>query len=316
LTVALQVTGTAPVQIPAYRQGVLRFVGNTPLVRIEGVTDHLPASVEVYAKLEYFNPGGSVKDRAAYHMIVDALESGALRRGQTLIDATSGNTGVAYAMIGAALGIRVELVMPANVSKARKALSRAYGAKITYSSPMEGSDGAIRLVREMVANDVAGKYYYPDQYRNPSNPRAHYLTTGPEIWQQTGGRVTHFVCGIGTSGTVMGTTARLKEYDPRIYCAGIEPDDAFHGLEGLKHLESSIVPDIYDPARLDETLRVGTDEAWDMQDRLAREDGIAVGHSGGAAMVGALQVAERLSQGVVVTLVPDHRERYIAGHSP
>jgi cysteine synthase B len=297
---------------------VAAAVGNTPLVRIRSIGRHLDG-VRLHAKLEWFNPGGSVKDRAALQMIRDAQAGGRLEPGKTLIDSTSGNTGVAYAMLGAALGLRVSLVMPSNVTPARKHVARAYGAELIESDPMEGSDGAIRLVRALVAKDP-GRYFYPDQYSNPSNPLAHYLGTGPEIWEQTRGEVTHFVCGIGTSGTVMGTRRRLKELRKEIQVVAVEPEEPMHGLEGLKHMPSSIVPAIYDEASLDAKLSVGTDEGWDMAERLCREEGLPVGHSSGAAMAGALRVAEGLAsrgqRGVVVTLFPDRADRYFPEPPP
>ena len=299
-------------------ESVASAIGNTPLVRIRHLASHLPG-VRVHAKLELFNPGGSVKDRAALQMIRDAQASGRLRPGQTLIDATSGNTGVAYAMLGAALGLRVALVMPSNVTPARKQVVRAHGAELFESDPMEGSDGAIRMVRAMVA-EHPGRYCYLDQYSNPSNPGAHYLGTGREIWEQTRGEVTHFVCGIGTGGTAMGTLRRLKELRREIQVIAVEPAEPMHGLEGLKHMATSIVPAIYDEAALDEKLPVGTDEGWDMAERLCREEGLPVGHSSGAAMAGALRVAERLAsrgeRGVVVTLFPDRADRYFAAPPP
>jgi cysteine synthase B len=270
--------------------------------------------VEIYAKLEFFNPGGSVKDRAALQMLLDARADGRWTPGRVLIDSTSGNTGVAYAWLGAAMGIKVALVMPANVSAARKQITRAYGAELIFSDPMEGADGAIRTVRKRVAEEP-DRYFYPDQYSNASNPKAHYLGTGREIWEQTGGRVTHFVCGIGTSGTVMGTGRRLKAYRSSIHVAAVEPLEPMHGLEGLKHMPTSIVPAIYHQAELDEKLSVATDEGWDMSERLLKAEGLLVGHSAGAAMVGALAIARRLAErgekGVVVTLFPDRADRYI-----
>lgn len=269
--------------------------------------------VELYAKLEFFNPGGSVKDRAALAMVQDARERGVLTPDKTLIDSTSGNTGVAYSWLGAALGFSVELVMPANVSAARKRITRAFGAKLTFSDPMDGSDGAIRMVRQM-AEDQPDRYFYPDQYSNPANPGAHEQTTAEEIWNQTQGRVTHFVCGIGTSGTVMGTSRGLRRKNAAIRCHPVEPAEAFHGLEGLKHMPSSIVPGIYAESELDEKLSISTDEGWDMAHRLLGEEGLLVGHSSGAAMAGALRVAQALRQegkaGVVVTLFPDRADRY------
>jgi cysteine synthase B len=291
---------------------IAQLVGGTPLVQIRRIGS--PADgVRIFAKLEYFNPGGSVKDRPALQMVLDALADGRLTPGKTLIDSTSGNTGVAYSWIGAAMGFPVALVMPANVSIARKRITAAYGATIIYSDPMEGSDGAIRKVRRLV-EEQPDRYFYPDQYSNESNPRAHYLTTGEEIWNQTGGAVTHFVCGIGTGGTVMGTGRRLREYRREIRVIAVEPAEPLHGLEGLKHMPSSLVPSIYREAELDEKLSVGTEEGWDMADRLLAEEGLLVGRSAGAAMVGTMRVARQLATqgqtGTIVTLFPDRADRY------
>lgn len=257
------------------------------------------------------NPGGSVKDRPALQIIKDAEAAGRLGPGKSLIDATSGNTGVAYAMLGAARGHEITLVMPSNVSQARKDITRAFGANIIFSDPMEQSDGAIRLVRELVANDTEGRYFYADQYSNDANPRAHFLTTGREIFEATEGRVTHFVTGVGTSGTIMGTGRRLKSYRQNIQVVAIEPDDAFHALEGLKHMASSIVPNIFKPQELDDTIFMPTEEGWDMADRLCREEGLLVGHSSGGNVAGALRVARTLEEGVVVTILCDHADRYL-----
>lgn len=288
-------------------------VGDTPLVRLRALDRDTPG-VEIWAKLEFTNPGGSVKDRPALRMLLDAEADGRLRPGTRVIDSTSGNTGVALALYGAARGYPVTLVMPENVSSARKSIVRAYGAEIIFSDPMDGSDGAIRLVREIVEASP-GAYFFTDQYNNPSNPRAHALGTAVEILRDTGGRVTHLVTGIGTSGTVIGTGRGLKAADPRIRVIGVEPDDAFHGLEGLKHLESSIVPGIYDRGVLDETIFMPTDEGWDMTVRLAHEEGYVVGHSAGANAAGALRVARELhdagKQGVIVTVLCDHGSRYV-----
>lgn len=288
------------------------LIGDTPIVRLRTFERATP-EVEIWAKCEFLNPGGSVKDRAAYQMIRDAIRTGALRPGQTIIDSTSGNTGVAYALIGGALDYPVTLVMPGNVSWARRKITEAFGTKLVFSDPMEGSDGAIRLCRQMVTDDPAA-YFYPDQYSNPSNPLAHYNTTGREIWEQTDGRVTHFATGIGTSGTVMGTGRRLKEYRRDIEVWAVEPADALHGLEGLKHMASSLVPPIYHPEELDGVIPMDTDEAWDVSERLAKEEGLLVGHSSGAALAGALRIAARLhaarQPGVVVTLFPDRADRY------
>lgn len=291
---------------------VVDLVGNTPLVRLRNVTSELPPDVEIHVKLEYLNPGGSVKDRAARQILLDALRRGDLGPGKVLLDSTSGNTGVAYAMIGAALGVDVELVMPSNVSQARKDIITAYGATIRYSDPLEGSDGAIRLAKRVVADDPEGRYWYANQYGNPSNPRAHEEGTAREILRDTDGRVTHLVASVGTSGTVMGTGRGLRAHDPSIRVVAVEPDAAFHGLEGMKHLESSIVPAIYDPAGRDETRFVSTEAGWDMAERLATEEGIAAGYSGGAAVAAALELASELQSGVLVCICPDHADRYIA----
>jgi cysteine synthase B len=290
---------------------VLSLVGNTPLLRIRALARDLPDDVRVYAKLEGYNPGGSVKDRPALNMIQDGLASGKLRPGKTILDSTSGNTGIGLAMVGAALGYPVKLVMPENVSVERKKVINAYGAEIVYSDPMEGSDGAIRLCRKILAGDPE-RYFKPDQYNNPANPLAHYEGTGPEIWAQTEGRITHFVAAIGTSGTIMGTGRYLKERSRAIQIIAAEPEDAFHGLEGLKHMASSIVPGIYHENELDQKLGIGTDEAYNMVYRLGREEGLIVGQSCGAAYVAALQVARTLTQGTVVVIFPDFGDRYLS----
>ncbi len=299
-----------PARVPAKVDAVTGLVGNTPLVEIRNITRGLSRGVRILAKLEGFNPGGSVKDRPALGMIREAVRSGRLQPHQTLIDSTSGNTGIAIAMIGAALGYRVRLVMPSNVSAERKGIIRFFGADIVYSDPMEGSDGAIRLCREVVADDPA-RYFKPDQYFNPMNSQAHYDTTGPEVYRQTGGRITHFVAGIGTGGTLMGTGRFLKERNRRIRIIAVEPDAALHGLEGLKHMASSIVPGIYHEEELDLKLPVSTDDAYEMVYRLSREEGLLVGPSAGAAMEGALRLGRRLSHGTVVTVFPDFGSRYM-----
>jgi S-sulfo-L-cysteine synthase (O-acetyl-L-serine-dependent) len=291
-------------------ESIIEAVGNTPLVRLRNLEREAPG-VELYLKLEYANPGGSVKDRPALQMFLDAIEDGRMTRERTLIDATSGNTGVAYSLIGAALGYKVALVMPSNVSKARKDITKAFGTELIFSDPMEGSDGAIRRVRKLVA-ERGDAYFYPDQYSNPSNPRAHYLGTGREILEQVGDRITHFVAGLGTSGTMMGTTRRLKEHTRPITCVAVEPAEALHGLEGLKHMGSSLVPNIYDAGVPDEILPVGTDDGWDMSDRLAAEEGLHVGHSTGANVSGAMAVAKRIGEGCVVTIACDRGDRYFA----
>jgi cysteine synthase B len=288
------------------------LIGDTPIVRLRAFDKDTPG-VELWAKCEFMNPGGSVKDRAAYQMIRDAMRTGTLKPGQEIIDSTSGNTGVAYSLIGGALGFKVTLVMPGNVSWARRKITQAFGTNLVFSDPMDGSDGAIVLCRKMVAENP-GKYFYPDQYSNLSNPLAHYNTTGREIWEQTDGRVTHFVTGIGTTGTIMGTGRRLKEYRRDIGIYAVEPDDALHGLEGLKHMESSLVPAIYHPEELDGVIQMPTDEAWDVSERLAKHEGILVGHSSGASLAGGLRIARQLVKegkpGVVVTLFPDRADRY------
>jgi cysteine synthase B len=298
----------APVRAPS----VLDLVGRTPLLELTRVTrGAVPDRVRVFAKLEGFNPGGSVKDRPALRMIREGLRAGALHAGKTIIDSTSGNTGIALAMIGAALGYPVELVMPSNVSVERKKVVAAYGAKIIYSDPLEGSDGAIRLCRQVVAADPA-RYFKPDQYFNPANPLAHYETTGPEIWEQTGGRITHFVAGIGTGGTIMGTGRFLKERDPRVQVIAVEPEDAWHGLEGLKHMASSIVPGIYHEEALDRKISVSTEAAYDMVYRIADTEGLLVGQSSGAALVGALAAIRDIAEGIVVLIFCDWGERYLS----
>ncbi len=290
--------------------GITRLVGNTPLLRIRLFEREFP-NVEVYAKAEWFNPGGSVKDRAALSMIEDAEKRGVLSRDKVIIDSTSGNTGIAYALVGAAKGYRVRLVMPANVSVERKALVEAYGAEIVYSDAGEGSDGAIVKVRDIVKLDP-DRYFYPDQYSNPANPRAHYEGTAVEILQQTGGRITHFVAGLGTTGTFVGTARRLKEHDPSIKTIAVEPEDSFHGLEGLKHLPTAIVPRIWDPSLAHEVWGCPTEPAYDLARKIARTEGLLVGHSSGAALWAVRKLAATIREGVVVTVFPDSGDRYLS----
>jgi cysteine synthase B len=289
-------------------------IGNTPLLRFERLAAGLHG-VLVLAKAEWNNPGGSVKDRAASNILAEALRSGKLGAGKTLLDSTSGNTGIAYAMLGAAYGIPVTLCMPSNVSVERKRILQAYGAKIVYTNPGEGSDGAIRTVREMAANDPE-LYYYADQYSNDANWRAHYTNgTADEIWRQTEGRVTHFVAMLGTSGTFVGTSRRLKELNPGVVCISLQPDSPFHGIEGTKHMETSIVPKIYDPTVADGNLGISTEAAEEMCRRLAREEGLLVGVSGAGAMVGALEIARTAApESVVVTIFPDSGDKYLSEH--
>jgi S-sulfo-L-cysteine synthase (O-acetyl-L-serine-dependent) len=291
------------------------LIGNTPLLSFRKVTAYLPEHVQVYAKAEWMNPGGSVKDRAASNIIREAERSGALTHDKILLDSTSGNTGIAYAMIGAAKGYRVKLFLPENVSPERSAILHAYGVDIVYTDPLEGSDGAIRAVRALAAAEPEA-YFYADQYNNPANWRAHYLTTGVEIWQQTRGTVTHFVAGLGTSGTLMGTGRRLKEYDSSVQVIALQPDSPFHGLEGLKHMPTAIKPGIYDETLADQNLGISTEATYEMARRLAREEGYLVGISAATAMVGALQVAEAAAAytepAVVVTIFPDNAYKYLS----
>ena len=289
---------------------ITRLIGNTPLLRVRLFERDFP-QVEVYAKAEWFNPGGSVKDRAALAMIEDGERSGALTDKKTIIDSTSGNTGIAYALVAAAKGYRVKLVMPANVSAERKALVVAYGAEIVYSDAGEGSDGAIHMVRDIVEMDP-DQYFYPDQYSNDANWRAHYDGTAVEILAQTSGRVTHFVAGLGTTGTFVGTSRRLKEHDPSIRTIAVQPEDSFHGLEGLKHIPTAIVPKIWDPSVADEVWGCPTEPAYDLARRVARSEGLLVGHSSGAALWAVRRLAETIREGVVVTVFPDSGVRYIS----
>jgi cysteine synthase B len=290
--------------------GITQLIGNTPLLRIRMFEREFPG-VEVYAKAEWFNPGGSVKDRAALSMIEDGERRGALTHDKTIIDSTSGNTGIAYAMVAAAKGYRVKLVMPANVSAERRALISAYGAEVVYSDAGDGSDGAIRLVRELVAADPE-LYFYPDQYSNPANARAHYDGTAVEILHQTAGRVTHFIAGLGTTGTFVGTSSRLKEHDPSIRTIAVQPEDSFHGLEGLKHIPTAIVPKIWNPSLADEVWDCPTEPAYDLARAAARTEGLLVGHSSGAALWAVRRLAATIGEGVVVTVFPDSGDRYLS----
>jgi cysteine synthase B len=294
-------------------QRLIERIGNTPLLRFERLGTEYP-NVEIFAKAEWFNPGGSVKDRAAFSMIRDGERRGALRAGKVILDATSGNTGIAYAMIGAALGYRVKLCLPSSASPERKQILAAYGTEIVSTPGDEGTDGAIRRVKEIYAADPE-KYFYPDQYGNAANPAAHYATTGPEIWKQTEGRITHFVAGLGTSGTFVGTTRRLKELNPKIRCISMQPDSGFHGLEGLKHMPTNLVPAIYDSKLADENLEMRTEDAQAMVRRLAREEGLLVGVSAGAALCACLEVVKRIpknEQAVIVTIFPDSGDKYLS----
>ena len=293
-------------------QSVLEHIGNTPLLRLERIGKEF-SNIEFCAKAEWFNPGGSVKDRPALSMIQGGLASGKLRPGKTIIDATSGNTGIAYAMIGAALGYAVKLCLPDSASVERKRILTAFGAELAFTPGDEGTDGAIRRVHEIVAADPE-RYFYPDQYSNPANWQAHYRTTAREIWQQTDGRVTHFVAALGTSGTFVGTTRRLKELNPAIRCISLQPDASFHGLEGWKHMATAIRPTIYDDRLADENLEISTEESYRMVKRLAREEGLLVSPSSAAALLGCLQVAgsiPRDERAVIVTVFADSASKYL-----
>jgi cysteine synthase B len=296
--------------VPAGASSIVDLIGNTPLIRMRKITPVNPR-VELYAKAEWYNPGGSVKDRPALNMILDGERSGRLVPGKTILDATSGNTGIAYSMIGAACGYRVALCLPANANEERKRLLKAFGAELILTDPRLSSDGAILKARELYAADP-DKYFYPDQYSNPANWQAHYNSTGPEIWRQTYERITHFVAGLGTSGTFMGTGRFFRDAAPNVRLISMQPDSPFHGLEGMKHMESAIVPDIYDPSLADEQREVSTEDAYEMVKRLAREEGILVGISSAANLIAALDVADELDDGVVVTIFCDNGDRYLS----
>jgi cysteine synthase B len=289
---------------------VLDMIGRTPLVRLSHFEQEVPSGVELYAKAEWQNPGGSVKDRAAARMILEGEASGLLRPGRTILDATSGNTGIAYAMVGAARGHAVKLCVPENASPERKLILRELGAELVQTNPLEGTDGSIREARRIYASDP-DRYFYPDQYNNDGNWRAHYDTTAPEIIEQTSGRLTHFVAGLGTGGTFVGTGRRLRKFNPSIKLISFQPDAPFHGLEGLKHMETAIVPGIYDPSLADEDLRISTERAYTMVRRLAREMGLLAGISSGAAVAALIEVARRLDKGIIVTVFPDGAEKYL-----
>ncbi len=296
-------------------QSAIERIGNTPLLRLERVTGELRGT-QILAKAEWYNPGGSVKDRAAASIVRDARRTGALTAGRRLLDSTSGNTGIAYAMLGAAEGFPVTLCMPSNASLERKHILRAYGAEVIYTDPGEGSDGAIVKARELFAAHPE-RYFYADQYSNDANWRAHYRGTANEIWEQTEGRVTHFVAMLGTGGTFVGTSRRLKTLNPDIQCISLQPDSPFHGIEGAKHMATALVPKIYDPTIADDDLGIGTEAAHDMVRRMAREEGLLVGISAGAAVAGCLEIARRLERrgvddAVIVTVFPDAGDKYLS----
>lgn len=307
-------TPATPPPTPRVGEDLLERIGNTPLLRVERIARDLPG-IQLLGKAEWFNPGGSVKDRAAAAIVAEGRRSGQFSPGKVLLDSTSGNTGIAYAMLGAAQGFAVTLCMPSNVSPERKHILRAYGANIVYTDPADGSDGSIRKARELCAAEP-DRYFYADQYSNDANWRAHYQGTAEEIWRQTEGRVTHFVAMLGTSGTFMGTARRLKELNPGIQCISLQPDSSFHGIEGAKHMATAIVPKIYDPELADDDLGISTEASYTMVRRLAREEGLLVGISAGAAVVGCLKVArdllERGQAGVIVTVLPDSGDKYLS----
>ena len=295
----------------AATDSILDLIGNTPLVRLRRLERDVPPGIELYAKAEWKNPGGSVKDRAALRMVLEGERAGLLQPGRTILDATSGNTGIAYAMIGAARGYGVRLCIPENVTPERKRILRAYGAEIVFTNPLEGSDGAIRQVRRIYEADPE-RYFYPDQYNNPANCDAHYDTTGPEILAQTGGRVTHFVAGLGTSGTFMGAGRFFRDEKPSVQLISVQPDTPLHGLEGLKHMESALVPGIYDPALADLDMRIATEDAYETTRRLAMEEGLLVGISSGAAAVAGLRIARTAERAVIVMIFCDGGEKYLS----
>jgi len=296
---------------PVASDSLESYIGNTPLIRLRNVTRNLPSGVEVLVKAEHLNPGGSVKDRAALAMILAGERSGRLRAGQTILDATSGNTGIAYGMIGAARGYPVTICLPKNASQQRKQILRSYGVELIETDPLQATDGAQAVARELFATEPE-KYFYADQYNNPANWRAHYECTAPEIWEQTAGRITHFIAGLGTSGTFVGTSRRLKELNPAIRVISMQPDSPLHGLEGLKHMATALVPGIYDPQLADVNVEVATAAGQQMAGRLAREEGLLVGASSGANVFAALRLAKSLPTGsVVVTILCDSGEKYL-----
>lgn len=290
---------------------IIRLIGNTPLIKLNKFPG-LSTDKQIFIKAEWFNPGGSIKDRAALCMIEEGIKSGRLSRDKIIMDSSSGNTAIAYAMIGAALGFEVELVTPENINIERKKTLQAYGAKIIYSSPFEGSDGAILEARKL-AKEYPDKYFMPDQYNNISNPLAHFKSTGPEIWEQTNGEVTHFISGIGTGGTVMGAGEFLKTKNSNIQVIGVQPDDPLHGLEGLKHIPSSIKPGIYDESRLDILFSANTEESYKIMEKLVNLEGMFVGHSGGAVVLSALKIINEVEQANIVCVIPDGGYRYLSG---
>lgn len=308
----MTLTRTRQLQLKSLdNEGLEAQVGNTPLVRLARVTATLPADVQVWAKAEWFNPSGSIKDRAAANVLRSAIANGVLGDGRRLLDSTSGNMGIAYATFGAAMGIPVTLCVPASAGRERITMLKALGAEVVLTDPSEGSDGALLEARRMAASDPE-RYWYANQYDNPANWQAHYLTTGPEVLSQTNGRITHLVAGVGTSGTLMGTGRFLREHAPDVQIIAVEPDEAFHGLEGLKHMPSAIKPKIFDPTFADRMLEVSTEEAHDLVRRLAREEGLFVGVSSAAAAAAGLKVASELTDGCIVAIFPDSGLKYLS----
>ncbi len=288
---------------------VIEQIGNTPLIELKSFERWIPKGVTIFAKAEFRNPGGSVKDRPARRMILEAIKSGELTKDKIILDSSSGNTGIGYAMIAAALGYKLELVMPDTPSE-KKRIIEAYGAQVIFTDPMEGSDGAI-IEAQKIYNANPGKYYMPDQYNNDNNWKAHYYGTAEEIWKQTNGKLTHFVAGLGTTGTLVGNGRRLRELNPKIEIVAVEPAGALHGLEGMKHIESSIVPGIYDEKVHHKKISVFTEDAYEMTCRLARQEGILAGYSSGAALQACYQLANELKEGMIVTVFPDNGDRYL-----
>ncbi len=289
---------------------ILSRIGNTPLIKISKITSGLNPGVEIYAKAEWFNPGGSVKDRAALNMILEGERSGELTHDKIIIDATSRNTGIAYAMIAAVKGYKVKLALPANASSERKKILEAYGAELILTNPLESTDGAQKVIKEIYESEKE-KYFYPDQYNNPANWQAHYKTTANEIWNQTNGKITHFVAGLGTTGTFVGTSRRLKELNSEIKTISFQPDSPLHGLEGLKHLPTALVPGIYDETLSDDSIEVSTEESYEIVKRLAKEEGLFAGVSGGAALAASIKTAQQIESGIIVTIFPDSGMKYL-----
>lgn len=292
-------------------RSIIDLIGNTPLIRLKKISESYNPKVEIFAKAEWFNPGGSVKDRPALNMIMDGINTGNLTKEKIIMDSSSGNTAIAYAMIGAALGYKIELVTPLNINIERKKTLEAYGAKIIFSDPLEGSDGAILFAKKLYEENT-DKYFMPDQYNNPANPESHYKSTANEIWEQTNGSITHFIAALGTSGTLMGAGKRLKELNPDIRIIAIQPAESLHGLEGMKHMHTSLVPGIYDSTFPDEIIDVSTEDAYNMMQNILLKEGIFLGHSGGAVAYATLNYSKKIDEGVLVTIFPDSGYRYLS----